>query len=119
MTASYSASLLVARNLRVSDYSMMDPSGVVWTTPTLVPLPFDTLFMFKIHPFKKLSCDGGLGVNSTMESTNICPLIVVLGSKIILSGQISITHLVILPLASGFSTMVLSGYSIGTTTRKD
>ena len=78
----------------------------------MAPLSFDALSTFKIHPFKRLLCGGDPGVNSTINSAKIYPKIVVLGLKVTPKGLISVTHFVILELASRFSTMVLSGYSV-------
>ena len=98
---------------------MMDPSGVVRTISTLALLPFDAPSTFKIHSFKRLLCGGDPGVNSTIKSAKICPLINVLGSKVTPRGLISVIDFAILPLASRFSTIVLSGYSVSTTMVKD
>ena len=97
----------------------MDSSGVVRTILTLAPLPFDALSLFKIHPFKRLLYGGDPGVNSAMKSAKICPLIIVLGSKVTPTGLISVTYFMILLLAFGFSVMVLSRYSVSRTMGKD
>jgi len=98
---------------------MIDPSGVVRIIPTPTPLPCDPPSTFRIHAFRRLLRGEDPGVNSAMKSAKICPLIDVLDSKGTLKHLISVTHIAILPLASGFSTMVLSGYSVSTTMRKD
>ena len=96
ITTLYSASLLVARNLRAQDCSIMDPSGVVRTIPTPALSPFDAPSTFRIHPFKRLLYGEGPSVNLGMKSAKTCPLIAVLGSKVTPRGLISVTHFAIL-----------------------
>jgi len=98
---------------------MMDPSGIVRTIPTPAPLPLDSPSMCRIHPFERLFCDGDPSVDLAMKFAKTYPLIAVLGSKVTLRCLISVIHFVILPLASGFSIMVLCGYSVSTTMGKD
>jgi len=81
---------------------MMNPSGEVRTILTPALLPFDSPFMFRIHPFKELFCGEDPRVNLAMNSARIYHLIVILGSKVTLSGLISVAHFVILLLTSGF-----------------
>ena len=87
--------------------------------PNSGSLSIDVPSTFKIHPFKELFRDGGSRVNLVMKSDSICLLINVLGSKVIPSGLISVTHFAILSYASGFSIMVLSRYSVSVTMGKD
>ena len=90
----------------------MDPSGIVRAISIPASLLFDVSSMFRIHPFKRLRCGGGPGVNLTMKSAKAYPLIIVLDSNVTLTGLISVTHFAILPVASRFFTIVLKGYSV-------
>ena len=83
------------------------------------PLLFDAPSMFKIHPFKRLLYGGGHGVNLAMKSAKTCLLIVILDSNVTPSVFISMTHFVILPMASTFSIMVPREYSIWRAIGKD
>ena len=101
MTASYSASSLVAWNL--IDYWIMDPSRVVRTIQIMASLPFDAPSMFRAHPFKRFLYGGAPGVNSAMKSAKTCLLIDVLCSNVTLKGSDLRDLLRYFSVASGLS----------------
>ena len=82
--------------------------------PNSGTLPFDTPSTFKIHPFKRLLCGEGPGLNSAVKSAKTCPLIIVLDLKVTPRGLIFVTHFAIFLVALRFSTIALRGYSVST-----
>ena len=94
--------VVVAGKLRVKDYSMKDPFGVVKTILTPTPLLFEAPSTFRVHPSSKSLYIETPEVNSAIKSTKTCLLIVVLGLYLMLFGLNSDDHFVIHPVALDF-----------------
>ena len=83
MTASYSTSLLEARNPNLSTYSMSIPSGEVRIRPALLSCAFEApsteSFQMERSVVVWASLAGSADVNSMTKSAKTCPFIAVFG----------------------------------------
>ena len=83
MMASYSASLLEARNPNLSSYSMSIPSGEVRIRPAPLPCAFEAPYTDSFQMERSVvvwaSLAGSADVNSMTKSTKTCPFIAVFG----------------------------------------
>jgi hypothetical protein len=124
--ASYSASLLDARNSNRRAYVTSFPSGSVRMRPAPEPSFLDAPSMYSVHIGVFLSalgfevvaplCSLGesfLGV-SAMKSAITCPLITDRGLYVILCSPSSIAYLANRPDFSGLSNTCLIGWSVRT-----
>ena len=120
MKTSYSASLLKAWKPNLRAHSVSISSGEVRINPALLPwalaaLSTDNFQMGRSGASWVASVDG-VGVNSMMKSTKICPFTAVLDFYLMLNSLSSIAHFISLLEVSGLCSICFIGYSVGTLT---
>ena len=118
MTASYSASLVVAWNPNLSAYSMSIPSGEVRIKPAPLPCAFVALstesFQMGRSVGARVFSVGSAEVNSMTKSAKTYPFIVVFGLYLMSNSLSSMAHFINLHEVSGLCNTCFIGYSIGT-----
>ncbi|KAL2498092.1 putative ribonuclease H-like domain-containing protein [Abeliophyllum distichum] len=103
ITASYSASLLVAGNLKRKEYSSSSESGLIIIMPAPEPSLLDdpSTYIFHFVLASSSSLDFGGAVSSAIKSANACAFMAVVGLNSMSNSVSSIAHFNNLPKVSG------------------